>query len=913
MFTRSTKRRESSRSLNHLDEPERGQACNTCGDQCPGFTLHKWRKICVHCKCRREEHVVTAMPLEMEKTVTKLMYDFQRNSTSDDDSGCALEEYAWVPPGLKPEQVHQYYSSLPEDKVPYVNSPGEKHRIKQLLHQLPPHDNEVRYCNTLDDEEKRELKLFSNQRKRENLGRGNVRPFPVTMTGAICEQCGGQINGGDIAVFASRAGHGVCWHPGCFVCSMCDELLVDLIYFYQEGKIYCGRHHAERLKPRCTACDEIIFADECTEAEGRHWHMKHFCCFECETVLGGQRYIMKEGRPYCCSCFESLYAEYCDSCGEHIGIDQGQMTYDGQHWHATEGCFCCARCKRSLLGRPFLPKQGQIFCSRSCSLGEEPNGSDSSDSAFQSARSTRESRRSSKAGKAGGGHGRFSGEVDPLSLQMDLLSLSSQTPSLTREPPSWQNQIQGGEGYPYEGRPDTTANPTPLQLLSQCNIRTAYNSASSGQGSQQDHRAKERGVTKRPPISALKGQSLNENWFHQGPEDYYQAKLKPQQSFSEAPRSAQQHNGFSDKRSISLHGFQREREVVPPQLGRSRNPINALSFTEQLTPLEQTPQGSMESLTLSNATGNSADGGGRRQEHLSRFSMPDLSKDSGMNVSEKSNMGTLNSSVHFRSSESLRSLTSGQPYLEMEPSLPPQYPLQYCESPGRGVARLPPGFTYQEEDRVSLVSSANAARLPPISERTRRQGGGGVARDMDAPEDTPQRRRHHHHHRPRRSRRSRSENALHLAAERRERPQERPQLRFREDYDQFPPPRGSREPFGSGGRRYQPQQFRPCPRTTSDLTLQNPVANRRLGPYSWDDYDDEDEWCSTCSSSSESEDEGYFLGEPIPRPVQLRYLSSQELIHKYASAGVGGPHQLSGRGGQLHTRKRRKSKNCIIS
>lgn len=41
-------------------------------------------------------------------------------------------------------QVHQYYSSLPEDKVPYVNSPGEKYRIKQLLHQLPPHDNEVR-------------------------------------------------------------------------------------------------------------------------------------------------------------------------------------------------------------------------------------------------------------------------------------------------------------------------------------------------------------------------------------------------------------------------------------------------------------------------------------------------------------------------------------------------------------------------------------------------------------------------------------------------------------------------------------------------------------------------------------------------------------------------------------------------
>ena len=29
----------------------------------------------------------------------------QRHSQSDDDSGCALEEYTWVPPGLRPDQV----------------------------------------------------------------------------------------------------------------------------------------------------------------------------------------------------------------------------------------------------------------------------------------------------------------------------------------------------------------------------------------------------------------------------------------------------------------------------------------------------------------------------------------------------------------------------------------------------------------------------------------------------------------------------------------------------------------------------------------------------------------------------------------------------------------------------------------
>lgn len=75
------------------------------------------------------------------------------------------------------------------------------------------------------------------------------------------------------------------------------------------------------------------------------------------------------------------------------------MTYEGVHWHATDQCFCCAQCKTSLLGCPFLPKQGRIYCSKACSQGEDIHASDSSDSAFQSARS-RESRRSVRMGKS---------------------------------------------------------------------------------------------------------------------------------------------------------------------------------------------------------------------------------------------------------------------------------------------------------------------------------------------------------------------------------------------------------------------------------------------------------------------------------------------------------------------------------
>ncbi|XP_031238480.1 prickle-like protein 2 isoform X3 [Mastomys coucha] len=873
------------------------------GDQTLVFRLAQQPlKICLHCKCPQEEHMVTVMPLEMEKTISKLMFDFQRNSTSDDDSGCALEEYAWVPPGLKPEQVHQYYSCLPEEKVPYVNSPGEKLRIKQLLHQLPPHDNEVRYCNSLDEEEKRELKLFSNQRKRENLGRGNVRPFPVTMTGAICEQCGGQIKGGDIAVFASRAGHGICWHPPCFICTVCSELLVDLIYFYQDGKIYCGRHHAECLKPRCAACDEIIFADECTEAEGRHWHMRHFCCFECETVLGGQRYIMKEGRPYCCHCFESLYAEYCDTCAQHIGIDQGQMTYDGQHWHATETCFCCAHCKKSLLGRPFLPKQGQIFCSRACSAGEDPNGSDSSDSAFQNARA-KESRRSAKIGKNKGkteeamlnqhsqlqvSSNRLSADVDPLSVQMDLLSLSSQTPSLNRDP-IWRSR---DEPFHYGNKMEQNQSQSPLQLLSQCNIRTSYSPGGQGAGAQPDMWAKHFSNPKRSSSMAMKGHGGS--FIQECREDYYPGRMMSQESYSDMSSQS-----FSETRgSIPVPKYEEEEEEeeeggISTQQCRPRRPLSSLKYTEDMTPTEQTPRGSMESLALSNATGLSAEGGAKRQEHLSRFSMPDLSKDSGMNVSEKlSNMGTLNSSMQFRSAESVRSLLSAQQYQEMEGNLHQLgNPLGYRDLQSHG--RMHQSFDFDGGIASSKLPGQEGVHIQPMSERTRRRA---TSRDDN---------RRFRPHRSRRSRRSRSDNALHLASEREviARLKERPPLRAREDYDQFMRQRSFQESLGQGSRR---DLYSQCPRTVSDLALQN-AFGERWGPY-FTEYD----WCSTCSSSSESDNEGYFLGEPIPQPARLRYVTSDELLHKYSSYGVPKSSTLGGRG-QLHSRKRQKSKNCIIS
>ena len=80
--------------------------------------------------------------------------------------------------------------------------------------------------------------------------------------------------------------------------------------------------------------------------------MKHFACFECDRQLGGQRYIMREGRPYCLTCFDCMFAEYCDACGETIGVDQGRLTHISRYSYSVH---IIEYFNRYILTNTFLP------------------------------------------------------------------------------------------------------------------------------------------------------------------------------------------------------------------------------------------------------------------------------------------------------------------------------------------------------------------------------------------------------------------------------------------------------------------------------------------------------------------------------------------------------------------------------
>lgn len=192
---------------------------------------------------------------------------------------------------------------------------------------------------------------------------------PVMDLKLHCAQCTEDISPGEVVVFADRAGSEVVWHPKCFVCNICQELLVDLVYFYNKGRVYCGRHYAEILDiPRCSACDELIFVKEYTVAEGQAFHVKHFCCFECDEPLGGKQYVPKDGQPICLPCYGRKYGKQCETCHLVIGAKDQGVTWKDLHWHATPVCFCCSFCQKSLLGGRFAVKDQKPFCCKECML-----------------------------------------------------------------------------------------------------------------------------------------------------------------------------------------------------------------------------------------------------------------------------------------------------------------------------------------------------------------------------------------------------------------------------------------------------------------------------------------------------------------------------------------------------------------
>jgi hypothetical protein len=186
-----------------------------------------------------------------------------------------------------------------------------------------------------------------------------------------CHDCTRDILAGDVAVKTEGSKNPLNFHPKCFKCFTCKELLIDLIYFHHNNNVYCARDLAIKLGiPRCQGCDELIFTKEYTVAEGCNFHLKHFCCYYCDIPLGGERYVHddKTNLPLCIKCYMQNFAAYCNRCKNSISPEEEGVNFNSIHWHTN--CFTCSGkdCEKSLIGQRFCVKTDENlpFCSAKC-------------------------------------------------------------------------------------------------------------------------------------------------------------------------------------------------------------------------------------------------------------------------------------------------------------------------------------------------------------------------------------------------------------------------------------------------------------------------------------------------------------------------------------------------------------------
>ncbi|XP_067684497.1 testin-like [Haliotis asinina] len=364
---------------NKFPRTPRGPRCLKCIDGCPGLEVHYWRKVCKNCRCPQDDHDVP-MDREQDFRPISLLFDTVFSPDAKSDWMDRFEKLNLQDPKVLAQlcspqndvvisklisenlRSQKYISMLPQDKQEFAS----QLRRKQLQRQLPLHDLDPRFCNSLTEKEMHKYEKFSDKRKKKAAGIAQISEAPSGTAGCLrCHSCKLSMESKMVAVWAGRL-PGECWHPQCFNCTTCKELLVDNIYFYKSGEVYCGRHYADLMYPRCDACDELIFAREYTQAENRSWHVHHFCCWYCDSPLAGQRYIAKNNNPYCILCFDRIFSKVCNTCQRPITADSPGMNHGDLHWHACPHCFSCSLCGRSLMNNQFLLREGKLYCSAEC-------------------------------------------------------------------------------------------------------------------------------------------------------------------------------------------------------------------------------------------------------------------------------------------------------------------------------------------------------------------------------------------------------------------------------------------------------------------------------------------------------------------------------------------------------------------
>jgi hypothetical protein len=246
---------------------------------------------------------------------------------------------------------------------------------------------------------------FPSEGVRHDHAHSNNTPMPATGGGRVFPPASSARRGGGLAcggcsgpiVGRIVSAMGVRWHPGCFRCSDCNDLLEYVSSYERDGKPYCHFDYHERFAPRCYHCktaivDERFITLDDPELGKRTYHEQHFFCSECgdpflapsidrqtEQGAGGVTFkgdgefenddvgfTVYKGYPYCEACHVRLRSPKCKRCKKSIrdGMQAVEALGGKFHWQ----CFCCTGCDKPFEDPSFFLRENKPFCERCYSI-----------------------------------------------------------------------------------------------------------------------------------------------------------------------------------------------------------------------------------------------------------------------------------------------------------------------------------------------------------------------------------------------------------------------------------------------------------------------------------------------------------------------------------------------------------------
>jgi len=106
-----------------------------------------------------------------------------------------------------------------------------------------------------------------------------------------CQKCGLPIKGETVSALGAK------YHKGCFTCVSCDKKFTSKSFYVFDGKPVCRYHFHKMNNTICKACNEPI-EGQCIDIPEGRYHPECFRCCECHELLH-TIYYNYQGNIYC--------------------------------------------------------------------------------------------------------------------------------------------------------------------------------------------------------------------------------------------------------------------------------------------------------------------------------------------------------------------------------------------------------------------------------------------------------------------------------------------------------------------------------------------------------------------------------------------------------------------------------------